>query len=51
LTYVYDPKASQGAVAALLAALAREGIELSDLQTTQSSLEDIFVSLLQEEQP
>jgi ABC-2 type transport system ATP-binding protein len=51
LTYAYDPKASQGAVAALLAALTREGIELSDLQTTQSSLEDIFVSLLQEEQP
>ncbi len=49
LTYAYDPKASQGAVAALLAALTREGIELSDLQTTQSSLEDIFVSLLQGE--
>ncbi len=51
LTYAYDPKASHGAVAALLAALTREGIQLSDLQTTQSSLEDIFVSLLQEEQP
>ena len=49
LTYAYDPKASQGAVAALLQALTREGIQLNDLQTTQSSLEDIFVSLLQEE--
>jgi len=48
LTYVYDPRASQGAVAALLDDLGRAGIALKDLQTTQSSLEDIFVSLVQE---
>jgi ABC-2 type transport system ATP-binding protein len=48
LTYVYDPRASHGAVAALLDELHRAGIKLKDLQTTQSSLEDIFVSLVEE---
>ena len=48
LTYVYDPRAAQGAVAALLDDLSRAGITLKDLQTTQSSLEDIFVSLVEE---
>jgi ABC-2 type transport system ATP-binding protein len=46
LTYAYDPRASQGAVAALLDDLSRADIKLKDLQTTQSSLEDIFVSLV-----
>ncbi len=49
LTYVYDPRASRGAVAALLDDLSAAGIRLKDLQTTQSSLEDIFVSLVEEE--
>jgi len=48
LTYVYDPRASQGAVAALLEDLRRVGIQLRDLETTQSSLEDIFVNLVEE---
>ena len=48
LTYAYDPRASQGAVAALLDDLGRADIKLRDLQTTQSSLEDIFVSLVEE---
>ena len=51
LTYVYDPRGvecAQGAVAALLDDLQREGIRLKDLHTTQSSLEDIFVSLVRE---
>jgi ABC-2 type transport system ATP-binding protein len=47
LTYVYDPRASQGEVAALLDDVRRAGIGLRDLQTTQSSLEDIFVSLVE----
>ena len=34
--------------AALLGELARCGIRFKDLQTTQSSLEDIFVTLLAE---
>ena len=48
LSYAYDPRAEQGAVAALLEDLQRAGIRLKDLQTTQSSLEDIFVSLVKE---
>jgi ABC-2 type transport system ATP-binding protein len=48
LAYSYDPGASKGAVAALLGDLQNAGIELKDLQTTQSSLEDIFVSLVEE---
>ncbi len=48
LTYTYDPRADQGSVAALLEALRHAGIRLTDLQTTQSSLEDIFVSLVKE---
>lgn len=48
LTYVYDPRATQGAIAALLDDLNRAGVKLKDLQTTQSSLEDIFVSLVEE---
>jgi len=50
LAYAYDPRASQGAVAALLDDLSAAGIKLKDLQTTQSSLEDIFVSLVEEKQ-
>jgi ABC-2 type transport system ATP-binding protein len=48
LTYVYDPRASRGAIAVLLDDLARAGIDIADLQTKQSSLEDIFVSLVEE---
>ena len=48
LAYDYDPRASQGAVAKLLDDLSAAGIKLKDLQTTQSSLEDIFVSLVEE---
>ena len=48
LVYAYDPAAEQGAVPALLDDLQRAGIRLRDLQTKQSSLEDIFVSLVKE---
>ena len=48
LTYAYDPLGSQGAVAALLDDLGRVGVRFNDLQTTQSSLEDIFVDLVKE---
>ena len=44
---IYDPRATQGAVASLLDDLQRAGIRLKDLQTTESSLEDIFVSLVE----
>ena len=48
LTYAYDPLGSQGAVAALLDELGHAGVRFNDLQTTQSSLEDIFVDLVKE---
>jgi ABC-2 type transport system ATP-binding protein len=48
LTYVYDPRGAPDAVAALLDDLREAGIRLNDLQTRQSSLEDIFVSLVKE---
>jgi ABC-2 type transport system ATP-binding protein len=47
-TYVYEPNGSQDAIACLLEDLHGEGIRPKDLHTTQSSLEDIFVSLVKE---
>lgn len=49
LTYTYDSHSEQGSVAALLRQLGEHGIEFTDLQSRQSSLEDIFVSLVHEE--
>lgn len=49
LVYTYDSHSEQGSVAALLRELGEAGIEFSDLQSRQSSLEDIFVSLVQED--
>jgi ABC-2 type transport system ATP-binding protein len=48
LVYTYDTQAERTGIVALLDALNDAGIEFKDLQTTQSSLEDIFVGLLQE---
>jgi ABC-2 type transport system ATP-binding protein len=48
LNYTYDPRATQGAIASLLDDLQRAGIRLKDLQTSESSLEDIFVSLVED---
>ncbi|HEY9239148.1 MAG TPA: ABC transporter ATP-binding protein [Burkholderiaceae bacterium] len=48
LNYTYDPKATQGAIASLLDDLQRAGIRLKDLRTSESSLEDIFVRLVEE---
>ncbi len=49
LTYAYDPRGAQDAVVARCwTTCAAPGIRLKDLQTTQSSLEDIFVSLVKE---
>jgi ABC-2 type transport system ATP-binding protein len=50
LTYTYDAQAADPGITALLERLAAAGIQFKDLQTTQSSLEDIFVSLVQNEQ-
>ena len=49
LAYVYDPGGAQDAVAALLDELALAGLRVKDLETTQSSLEDIFVNLVRED--
>jgi ABC-2 type transport system ATP-binding protein len=48
LIYTYDAQGERPGIAALLDDLDRSGIAFKDLQTTQSSLEDIFVSLLRE---
>jgi ABC-2 type transport system ATP-binding protein len=46
LTYTFDAKSEHTGVAPLLRRLSEQGIEFKDLQTQQSSLEDIFVSLV-----
>ena len=46
LVYTYDAQAERTGIAALLHDLAAAGIRFKDLQTTQRSLEDIFVSLV-----
>jgi ABC-2 type transport system ATP-binding protein len=47
LVYTYDRDLEQDGIAGFLQALDQAGIHFKDLQTTQSSLEDIFVSLVQ----
>jgi ABC-2 type transport system ATP-binding protein len=49
LIYTYDTQGQRASIAALLEDLDKTGIRFKDLQTTQSSLEDIFVSLVREE--
>ncbi len=49
LTYTYDTHAERTGITALLAALSEAGIRFSDLNTSQSSLEEIFVSLVGDE--
>jgi ABC-2 type transport system ATP-binding protein len=46
LTYTYDTQSERTGITALLADLNVAGIQFRDLQTTQSSLEDIFVDLV-----
>jgi ABC-2 type transport system ATP-binding protein len=46
LIYTYDTHAERTGITSLLAELGRNGISFNDLQTTQSSLEDIFVDLV-----
>jgi ABC-2 type transport system ATP-binding protein len=50
LIYTYDTEREQNSIIALLKVLEDAGIRFKDLQTTQSSLEDIFVSLLRGDQ-
>jgi ABC-2 type transport system ATP-binding protein len=46
VTYNYDTKGDRTGITSLLSDLRNAGIRISDLDTTQSSLEDIFVSLV-----
>lgn len=46
LIYSYDTKSERTGITSLLGDLRESGIRFSDLDTTQSSLEDIFVSLV-----
>jgi len=49
MTYTYDTNAEQTGITALLQSVNSAGLSLKDLITTQSSLEDIFVKLVEEE--
>ena len=46
LIYSYDTKGERTGITSLLGDLRAAGIKFSDLETTQTSLEDIFVSLV-----
>src|SRR2546429_2690482 len=49
LTYTYDTRGERTAILPLLDRLSDAGIAFKDLQTTETSLEDIFVSLVKDE--
>jgi ABC-2 type transport system ATP-binding protein len=49
ITYTYEADGDRTRIAGLLKELDDAGIRFKDLQTTQSSLEDIFVSLVREQ--
>src|SRR3546814_8620933 len=46
LVYTFDAQAENTGIAELLRELSRRGVDFKDLQTEQSSLEEIFVSLV-----
>jgi ABC-2 type transport system ATP-binding protein len=46
LVYTFDAQAESTGIAELLKALTERGIDFKDLRTEESSLEDIFVSLV-----
>ncbi len=48
LIYTYDTQGSRTGITGLLTDLSRAGIRFKDLDTTQSSLEDIFVDLVRQ---
>jgi ABC-2 type transport system ATP-binding protein len=50
LTYTYDTKGPRTGITTLLNDLQDAGLQMKDLQTQQSSLEDIFVGLVKEDQ-
>jgi ABC-2 type transport system ATP-binding protein len=48
LTYTYDTNSERTGITGLLNDLQAAGLQMRDVQTQQSSLEDIFVGLVQE---
>ena len=48
LTYTYDTKSERTGITGLLNDLQAAGMQMRDVQTQQSSLEDIFVGLVKE---
>jgi len=46
LVYTYDPLTTHTGVAELLAAVGEAGIVIKDIETSQSSLEEIFIDLV-----
>jgi len=46
LTYTYDPHNTRTGISGLLQAIREAGLVLKDLESTQSSLEEIFVNLV-----
>jgi len=51
LVYTYDTAADATGITGLLQTLSQAGLSLKDIKTEQSSLEDIFVDLVQAEVP
>jgi ABC-2 type transport system ATP-binding protein len=51
LVYTYNTQGERTGITALLNDLQAAGLKLKDVSTRQSSLEDIFVSLVKEEEP
>ena len=49
LVYTYDTQAERTGITALLQDLNHAGIRFRDLETQQSSLEDIFVDLVRQD--
>ena len=49
LVYTYDTQGARTGITGLLADLSDSGIRFQDLQTSQSSLEEIFVGLVREQ--
>jgi ABC-2 type transport system ATP-binding protein len=49
LIYTYDTQAERTGITRLLAAVAEAGLRFRDIETVQSSLEDIFVGLVRQQ--
>ena len=46
IVYTFDTQRERTGIATLLSRLSEHGITIKDLQTSETSLEDIFVSLV-----